>query len=80
MDFITVSGIRLLSLPDETQALAGLYAPLDGINEMGLAVSVNMIQDNATIDQNTIKQILQLQPPFDYCWIKRQMWRKQLAY
>ena len=55
MDFITVSGIRLSSLPDEIQALAGLYAPLDGLNEMGLAVSVNMIQDNATIEQNTDK-------------------------
>lgn len=49
MDFITVSGISLSSLPDEIQALAALYAPLDGINEMGLAVSVNMIQDSDTI-------------------------------
>lgn len=56
MDFITVSGIKLSSLPDEIQALAGLYAPLDGLNEMGLAVSVNMIQDNATIEQNTDKK------------------------
>ena len=56
MDFITVSGIPLSSLPDEIQALVGLYAPLDGLNEMGLAVSVNMIQDNATIEQNTEKQ------------------------
>lgn len=55
MDFISVSGIQLSSLPDEIQALAGLYAPLDGMNEMGLAVSVNMIQDNATIEQNTDK-------------------------
>lgn len=44
-DFIRVSGISLSALPDEIQALAGLYAPLDGLNEMGLAVSVNMIQD-----------------------------------
>lgn len=55
MDFITVSGIRLSLLPDEIQALAGLYAPLDGVNEMGLAVCVNMIQDNDTIEQNTDK-------------------------
>lgn len=55
MDFITVSGIRPSSLPDEVQALAGLYAPLDGLNEAGLAVSVNMIQDNAAIEQNTDK-------------------------
>lgn len=53
MDFIKVSGIRLSSLPDEIQALAGLYAPLDGVNEKGLAVSVNMIQDSDTIDQDT---------------------------
>lgn len=35
--------------------LAALYAPLDGMNEKGLAVSVNMIQDNSTIEQNTEK-------------------------
>ncbi len=55
MDFITASGFPLSSLPDEIQALAGLYAPLDGVNEMGLAVSVNMIQDKDAIEQNTDK-------------------------
>lgn len=55
MDFISVSGIRLSSLPDEIQALAGLYAPLDGVNERGLAVCVNMIQDSDTIEQDTEK-------------------------
>lgn len=55
MDFIAVSGLRLSSLPDEIQTLAGLYAPLDGVNEMGLAVSVNMIQDSDTIEQDTDK-------------------------
>lgn len=54
-DFISMSGISLLALPNEIQTLAGLYAPLDGLNEMGLAVSVNMIQDSATIEQNTDK-------------------------
>lgn len=54
-DFIHMSGISLSALPDEIQAFAGLYAPLDGLNEMGLAVSVNMIQDSATIEQNTDK-------------------------
>ena len=39
----------------EIRTLAALYAPLDGMNEAGLAVSVNMIQDNAQIDQNTGK-------------------------
>ncbi len=37
------------------KALIGLYAPLDGMNEKGLAVSVNMIFDGATILQNTGK-------------------------
>lgn len=54
-DFISMNGISLSRLPDQVQALAGLYAPLDGLNEMGLAVSVNMIQDSATIEQNTDK-------------------------
>lgn len=34
---------------------AALYAPLDGMNEKGVAISVNMIQDSAVIDQNTEK-------------------------
>lgn len=54
-DFINMSGMRLSSLPDNAQAIICLYAPLDGMNEKGLAVSVNMIQDNATISQNTDK-------------------------
>ena len=40
---------------DEFKTLAALYAPLDGMNEAGLAVSVNMIQDSAVIEQNTDK-------------------------
>lgn len=54
-DFINMSGMRLSSLPDKVQAIICLYAPLDGMNEKGLAVSVNMIQDSATISQNTDK-------------------------
>lgn len=59
MDFITqnVGGGMVgmaLSL-DEVRTLAALYAPLDGMNEAGLAVSVNMIQDSAQIEQNTDK-------------------------
>lgn len=42
-------------LSGEKQVFAALYAPLDGMNEKGLAVSVNMIQDAASIDQNTGK-------------------------
>lgn len=54
-DFINMSGMSMSSLSDSTQALIALYAPLDGMNEKGLAVSVNMIQDSATISQNTDK-------------------------
>lgn len=44
----------VLSL-DTVCTLAALYAPLDGMNEAGLAVSVNMIQDGAVIAQDTEK-------------------------
>lgn len=52
-DFI--QGISFSSLPDEAKALIALYAPLDGMNEKGLTVSVNMISDSSTISQNTGK-------------------------
>lgn len=54
-DFINMSGLKLSELPDKAQAVICLYAPLDGMNEMGLAVSVNMIQDSAAISQNSDK-------------------------
>ncbi len=54
-DFINTSGMKLNSLSDNVQAIIAMYAPLDGMNEKGLAVSVNMIQDSATISQNTEK-------------------------
>lgn len=54
-DFINMSGMKLNALPDNAQAIIAMYAPLDGMNEKGLAVSVNMIQDSATISQNTNK-------------------------
>lgn len=40
---------------DEMLTLAALYAPLDGMNEKGLCVSVNTIQDSAAISQDTDK-------------------------
>lgn len=58
MDFIRqgAGGMAGLALKaDEVMTIAALYAPLDGMNEKGLAVSVNMIQDSATIRQNTEK-------------------------
>ena len=59
MDFISQNvggGMVGMALNlDEFKTLAALYAPLDGMNEAGLAVSVNMIQDSAVIEQNTDK-------------------------
>ncbi len=55
MDFIRAGGINLSQLPDSVQAVVSLYAPLDGMNEKGLAVSVNMIQDSVSISQDTAK-------------------------
>lgn len=59
MDFITQNvggGVVEMALQlDEVKTLAALYAPLDGMNEAGLAVSVNTIQDNAAVEQNTGK-------------------------
>jgi len=40
---------------DEVKTVAALYAPLDGMNEKGLAVSVNMIQDTDSIEQDSEK-------------------------
>lgn len=56
MDFIS-SGtpIDINTLPTQVRTAVALYAPLDGMNEKGLCISVNMIQDNASIDQNTEK-------------------------
>ena len=56
MDFIRSGyGAGLSQLPDEVRTLIALYAPLDGMNEKGLAVSVNMIQDYDAICQDTGK-------------------------
>lgn len=57
MDFISQSkGAAGAALQlNDVRTFAALYAPLDGMNEAGLAVSVNMIQDSAAIDQNTDK-------------------------
>lgn len=49
------AGIASSMLTDEILTVAALYAPLDGMNEKGLCVSVNMIEDNATIQQDTNK-------------------------
>ncbi|MCI9081841.1 MAG: linear amide C-N hydrolase [Lachnospiraceae bacterium] len=59
MDFVSQGaggGITGMALKmDDVKVLASLYAPLDGLNEKGLAVSVNMIQDGADISQDSDK-------------------------
>lgn len=56
MDFIqTSAGFSLDLLPDDMKTIAALYAPLDGMNEKGLCIAVNMISDNVTIEQNSNK-------------------------
>lgn len=57
LGFISQAGGSLKQMLEQNdiRVLAALYAPLDGMNEKGLAVSVNMIQDNASINQNTDK-------------------------
>lgn len=53
MDFIKAgTNLSLNSLPDNIKTIAALYAPLDGMNEKGLCVAVNMIQDSDIIQQN----------------------------
>ena len=57
MDFIqAAAGMDMERLSDEMKTMAALYAPLDGMNEKGLCVSVNMIEDPATINQDTDKK------------------------
>ncbi len=58
MDFITTGAGNTIEAAlklDQVRTLAALYAPLDGMNDKGLTVSVNMIQDSASISQDTGK-------------------------
>lgn len=57
MDFISQSGgaVDAILKMNDVRTLAALYAPLDGMNEAGFTVAVNMIEDSATIEQNTQK-------------------------
>ena len=55
-DFIMEAAQSML--PAAALAIAGYYAPLDGMNEKGLAISVNMISDGARIQQKTEKSDL----------------------
>lgn len=52
-DFITSS--LDFEIDDSILRIAALYCPLDGMNEKGVCVSVNMVNDSAKINQNTDK-------------------------
>jgi predicted choloylglycine hydrolase len=54
MDFIT-DGVGLSSfvMTDEIKTIASLYAPIDGMNEKGVCISVNYIEDSSKINQDT---------------------------
>lgn len=58
MNFIRQGGgtaVSLALMNQDIRTRAAIYAPLDGMNEMGFTIAVNMIEDAATIDQNTDK-------------------------
>ena len=52
IDFI---GLGANMLSDQILTLAAIYAPIDGMNEKGLCVSVNMVEDNESVNQKTSK-------------------------
>lgn len=52
MDFVTEKlGSAAKLIPDDVIKKIALWIPLDGMNEKGVAISINMIQDDAIIDQ-----------------------------
>lgn len=56
LDFIRQgAGIASHFLKNELLTMAALYAPLDGMNEKGVVVSVNMISDGEVIEQTSSK-------------------------
>jgi predicted choloylglycine hydrolase len=40
-------------MTDEIKTIASLYAPIDGMNEKGVCISVNYIEDSSKINQDT---------------------------
>jgi len=42
---------KMIKLPDDIVRIISIYAPLDGINEKGLSISINMVY-NGPVDQN----------------------------
>lgn len=56
LDFIHLgSKMQSLFMNDAELTRVAQYIPLDGMNEKGVCISVNMIQDGRTIQQNTDK-------------------------
>ncbi|MDD5887597.1 MAG: carcinine hydrolase/isopenicillin-N N-acyltransferase family protein [Oscillospiraceae bacterium] len=56
MDFITSSlGDLADKVPDSVYKRIALWIPLDGMNEKGLTISVNMIADDAVVNQDSGK-------------------------
>lgn len=55
MSFLGSFSGMLGMLPPQVSTITAIYAPLDGMNEKGLCVAVNMIQDSAVINQDTDK-------------------------
>lgn len=59
LDFIqSGTSISIDRLPDNVLAKVAMYAPLDGMNDQGLVISVNMIQDSDVIHQKEKTQAL----------------------
>lgn len=57
MDFVQQGvGSKYSTLSDKSKIIASLYFPVDGMNEKGLGISVNMVKDDATIEQDTSKK------------------------
>lgn len=54
-NFIQTAYGSFMSLPEKMRTLVSLYAPLDGVNEKGLAAAVLYIEDAAAINQSTDK-------------------------
>lgn len=59
LDFIqSGTSVSIDRFPDDVLSQVAMYAPLDGMNEKGLAISVNMIQDSDVIEQSNHSQDL----------------------
>lgn len=55
LDFVTK---RIGDIPDDKLVVAAYYAPLDGMNDRGLCISVNLLPDGMELRQTTGKPAL----------------------